>query len=188
MSDATVHAASPAELFAHSRWLLELARRLVGEADADDVVQQTMQAAMRRQPAADQPLRPWLGRVARNFAAKYLRAATRRRGHEDGAARARAAVVPSTAELAASAETLQALVKALGTLPPPLREVVTLRFMREMTSREIGRQLHIAPGTVRWRLSQGLAELRQRLDDHCDGDRNRWTKALAAITLAGAPA
>ena len=69
----------PAELLANAGNLRALARRLVADDhDADDVVQQTFVAAVERPPRADVPLRPWLARVARNFALRTLRGRRRR--------------------------------------------------------------------------------------------------------------
>src|SRR5262249_12053046 len=89
-------------LFEHTRWVLALARRLVGDAAADDVAQQTMIAALQRPPAADRPLRPWLAQVARRFARKWSRGERRPRAHEQQAAGARAYTVRAAAGAAAS--------------------------------------------------------------------------------------
>lgn len=62
----------PEELLEHAAWIRRLARRLVqGEARADDLVQETWLAALRAAPRGG-PLRPWLARVARNFARTYV--------------------------------------------------------------------------------------------------------------------
>ncbi|MDQ3370797.1 MAG: RNA polymerase subunit sigma, partial [Myxococcota bacterium] len=48
-------------LLAHTDWLIRLARALVGDAGAGDVVQQTFEIALTRPPERAGPLRPWLG-------------------------------------------------------------------------------------------------------------------------------
>ena len=59
----------PHALLAHAAWLRRLARSLVGDgAAADDLVQETWVAALRRPPAEDRPVRPWLRRVLENAA------------------------------------------------------------------------------------------------------------------------
>ncbi|MFV0286158.1 MAG: sigma-70 family RNA polymerase sigma factor [Demequina sp.] len=48
---------------------------------------------------------------------------------------------------------------ALATLPPRVRACVVLRFFDDLTVPQIGRQLGIAPGTVKRYLSDGLGQL-----------------------------
>ncbi|MBA3821399.1 MAG: RNA polymerase subunit sigma, partial [Deltaproteobacteria bacterium] len=55
-------------LLAHTDWLIRIARALVGDAGAGDVVQETFEIALTRPPEREGPLRPWLGGVARNVA------------------------------------------------------------------------------------------------------------------------
>src|SRR5579859_1118474 len=65
---------------AEERSLWGLAYRMTGSAaDADDVVQETFVRAVERPPARlDEPLRPWLTRVAVNLARDALRRRKRR--------------------------------------------------------------------------------------------------------------
>jgi len=80
---AVTHAMAPKaleETFArafreHERFLWGLCYRMTGcAADAEDLVQETFVRAMERPPARmDQPLRPWLVRVAMNLARDALR-------------------------------------------------------------------------------------------------------------------
>jgi DNA-directed RNA polymerase specialized sigma24 family protein len=66
------------DLLRHAAWLRALARTLVGEADADDVVQETWVAAVAHRPSAVHSLRAWLGAVARNVVRQRARRARRR--------------------------------------------------------------------------------------------------------------
>lgn len=62
------------ELASHQPMLTALAARLVGTADADDIVQETFLRALARPPAvAGAPMAPWLATVARNLAVDLLR-------------------------------------------------------------------------------------------------------------------
>src|SRR6187549_704281 len=70
------------ELLAHSEWLTRLARALVGDAAADDVVQDTYEAALAKSSNRRGPLRPWLGGVARNVARMTTRGRMRRERRE----------------------------------------------------------------------------------------------------------
>lgn len=55
------------ELLAHATWLRRLARSLVREG-ADDLVQDTWVAALRRPPDGERSVRPWLRTVLINVA------------------------------------------------------------------------------------------------------------------------
>ncbi|WP_437997688.1 sigma-70 family RNA polymerase sigma factor [Sorangium sp. So ce185] len=64
----------------HERFLWALCYRLTGSAaDADDIVQETFVRALERPPArTDEPVRPWLARVALNLGRDALRRRKRR--------------------------------------------------------------------------------------------------------------
>ena len=77
--------AIPAEAYeANRRLLWGLCYRMTGDAaDADDLVQETFVRALERPPRRmDEPLRPWLVRVAMNLSRDHLR--RRRRKHYAG--------------------------------------------------------------------------------------------------------
>jgi DNA-directed RNA polymerase specialized sigma24 family protein len=62
------------DLLVHAEWLRRLATRLLGEADAEDVVQETLAVALTARPEAARA-RPWLAEVLRNFARRRWRRA-----------------------------------------------------------------------------------------------------------------
>ena len=92
------------------------------------------------------------------------------------------ASLPTPEELSERLDSERALVDELAALEEPLRSTVLLRYYEGLDSTEIARRQGIAPGTVRWRLKKGLAELRERLDRRHGGDGRRW--ALLLIPLA----
>ena len=65
---------------------------------------------------------------------------------------------------AEQAEALRVLGRSIRGLPAPLREVLALRVLGEMTSAEIGTALGIPAGTVRYRLMQARQRLRGALE------------------------
>src|SRR5262245_29421694 len=84
-------------------WLRRLAASLVGDAaQADDLVQDTWVAALRRPPSAERAPRPWLARVVRNLARNAGRDGARRRTREGFAQEERAD--PGPAALVQEAE------------------------------------------------------------------------------------
>jgi RNA polymerase sigma-70 factor (ECF subfamily) len=156
----------PERLLAQTAWVRRLARSLVrDEASADDLVQDTFVAALRRPPPnaeQDAGLRAWIAHVLRNLAFRRKRDEYRREqrerqrsspGHTDEEARAR-----ELEELRAE------LFEHVVALPESSRQVVLLRFFEELDSAEIARRLAIPDSTVRNRLQRALAELRERLE------------------------
>ena len=165
------------ELMRDRRWLQQLALRLVRDADlAEELVQDTWLALLHRPPASTTPLRPWLVRVMKNLRFKKLRRAPMAEVPEDWEGRPESA--PEERELCAL------LVDLVDALDEPYRSTVRLRYHEGLDSRAIGAQLGVAPGTVRWRLSQALDMLRCELDDRSGGDRKAWCLSMAPLVRA----
>lgn len=168
-----------AELMRHEAWIRRLALALVGDrALADDLVQDTWMAALRRPPATDRPLRPWLGTVLRNAARQAFRG-SRRRDERQQAAR-EPVPVPGPDELAERLETERRMTAALAALGEPYRATLLLRFYEGLEPIEISRRLGVPAGTIRWRLKQGLDELRERLDERF-GSRAQWSALVLSL-------
>ncbi len=170
---------NPEELLAHAVWIRNLARRLVGEGHADDLVQDTWEAALRAQPDRLSSLKPWLGRVLRNFA----RQAGRRR---QARGRAQELSEPLSADaspevLLARGETQAHLVQAVLGLREPFRSTVILRFYEGQSPQQIAQRLGVPAATVRGRLKRAIDELRLRLDETHGGDRQMWIMACMPL-------
>ena len=164
----------PAALLDESEWMRALALRLVQDvARADDLVQETLVAALRRRPAADRPLRPWLARVLRNRLASERRNEARVREREEACARPEG--LPSSAELLERASVQRELAEALTRLREPYRSVLLLRYHEGLEPAEIARRRGVPAATVRSQLSRALAELRAGMDR--SGNRS-WCVAL----------
>lgn len=185
------------QLLEHAGWARRLARGLVGEADADDLVQETWLAALRHQPGADRPLRAWLQRVL------LTRGVNRRRDEQRQGARHEAAARLNREDLAASPEELvgrmevqRLLAEAVVALPEPLRQTVLLRYYEELSSTEIAAVTGQPAGSVRRHLKEALEAIRAALDRAHSGHRAIWMgalvpfepKARASISGASAPA
>src|SRR5262249_13100702 len=148
-----------------------LASSLVGSSGADDLVQDTWVAALRRPPGRPGPLRPWLGQVLRNFARMRHRAGVVRRDHREEVERLEQERTgpPSPEALLGRLEMERLLGRLVAELPEPYRSTVLLRYSEGLTPAEIARHQGIPAGTVRWRLKTGLDRLRAALDRETDG-------------------
>lgn len=158
----------------HGPRLRALAARLVGEGDADDVVQQAWVAASKAKPRR---LGAWLERVVRRIAGHVRRDAAAVREHERRAAQP-VAWQDATAPLERR-EALEALAAGLAALPNDWAEVVLLRHADGLPPRQIAKRLGIPVNTVRSRARRGLAQLREEL-----GRRGTdWRPALAVLAV-----
>lgn len=181
--------ARPEDLLAHAAWVRGVATALVRDAaTADDLVQETWLAAMRRPPETDRPLRPWLAGVVRNLARQRRRGEARRERREEIVATRRASEsLPTPDELAQRLDTQQRLAAHVKELPEPLRATILLRYYEGRTAADIAAHEGIPAGTVRWRLKRALDLLRERLDAEHDGDRRAWCMALIPLTVPDLP-
>jgi RNA polymerase sigma-70 factor (ECF subfamily) len=170
------------KLLEHAMWLRRLAASLVGDG-ADDAVQDTWVAALRRPPSEDRPLRPWFARVLRN-AGRFRRRSDANRAAREAAVAAEAeGATPTSEELLARHELQQLLARFVTELAEPFRTAILLRYAEGLEPKQIARRLGVPPGTVRWRIKEGLERLRVRLDEEHGGNRKTWLLALAPIAL-----
>lgn len=150
----------------HQEAVFRLAYALLGDVqDAQDVAQDTFIRAYRQLDRFDtaRPLRPWLLQIARNLTRNRQRAAGRYLAALQRAFAAR----PRSAYSAASAERehdqrweVRALWDAIRQLPAPDQEVITLRYLLDLSTQETAEILGVQPGTVKSRLSRALDRLR----------------------------
>lgn len=128
---------------------------------ADDAVQIAWERLWRKPPTLREPekLRSWLLTVAANEARHWAR--RRRRGLLLEQRQA-STVEPPDPNLWAEALDLR---RALFGLSAKDRELLALRYVLEMNSREIARHLKLSPEGVRSRLARILARLREAMTD-----------------------
>jgi RNA polymerase sigma factor (sigma-70 family) len=172
------------ELLAHTEWLTRLARALVGDAAAGDVVQDTYEVALAKPPKRAGPLRPWLGGVARNVARMATRGRSRRERRELKAAVLPAEHAPSPEDIVERAEMQHRVGRLVLELHEPLRGTLLLRFFEGMTASEIARVQGIPAATVRSRLKDALDRIRLTLDAEHGNDRRAWAGVLAPLPAA----
>ncbi len=151
----------------HAANVVRTAYVIVGDPDdANDVAQDAFISAYRGldgyQPTA--PFGAWLHRIAVNRSYDYLR----RRQRRDALMEEIVAVSPGAEEDAAVRDARRdderAAVRALlEELDPKGRAVVALRFLQDMSIKEVAATLDVPEGTVKRRLHDALKRMRARL-------------------------
>jgi len=172
------------ECLEHEGFVRRLAQSLVHDGHlAEDLVQDTMLAAMRRPTWTHSP-RAWLATVTRRLAANVFRERDRRRYRESQVARSEVLEegVPGETALA-----LAQLGDAFQTLEEKYRTPLIQRYFEGHSSFEIGRRLDLPAATIRTRIRRGLELLRERLDRESGGQRAAWLAPLASWLQRGAP-
>ena len=141
------------------RWrarLFGFLQRRAGAGDADDLFQETWLRVVRARRRFDPRLRfsTWLFQIANNLCRdRFRRGAVAARGREAFAEQPRDG---ADADPALRID----LARRLAQLPDRLREVLVLRYYRDLGEREIAELLGIPPGTVKSRLHAALRSLR----------------------------
>lgn len=142
----------------HGGDLLRYLKGLTGRTEmAEDLLQETFVQAMKGLDRLREAVsaRAWLFSIARHLG---LNALQRRRAtvslSEDVAAAPRGDVDPRREQVR----------QALGDLPGPQREALTLRLAQGLSYEEIAEVLGIPVGTVRSRLHNAVKTLRERLN------------------------
>jgi len=141
------------------------------EEDARDATQETFLAAFRnlRGFRGEAKVSSWLHRIAVNQCiTRQRRAKVRGETALEDEAEKNAAVfaLPVDASPARNAETVErtaAVRRAVGALPPDLRQVVVMKEFEELTFKEISDILDVPLSTVKSRLYTALKQLQMRL-------------------------
>jgi len=159
----------------YSGMVFSLAARLVGPADAEDVVQETFLRAWHGlgRFRGESSLKTWLYAIALNRArARHGRLARLKAVFTPGRTRENEAFASlddaadpalSPEENAVRAERRRRLREAVRTLPEEFRAAVVLRDLEGLAYEEVADVLGVPIGTVRSRLARGRALLKERL-------------------------
>lgn len=162
----------------HHEQLHRLARAIVGEAHADDVVQDAWAAALSRRGPAPEHWGRWMHRVTHNLAWKW------RIRRERGAAREREVgedqvrESPSTQDVVAEIEARHDLERAILGLDEPYRSVLLWRFYEGLSIEDVSRRAGTVPSTTRTHLQRGLDRLRARMNSERGPE---WRFALVPL-------
>lgn len=143
--------------------LVLLAARIVGDPHlAEDVLQRTFVTAIEKREAWDarRPLWPWLtGILARE--AQAVRRSARRA--PDVARLGGSGMVEAPDDQLCRRESIEHVLAAIEALGPAYRQVLVLHLVHGLQAAQIATALDLPGGTVRSRLTRGLARLRANL-------------------------
>jgi len=150
----------------HSDGLLYYLRRLVGASGAaEDAAQQVWLTVYRKVKTLEEPraFRTWLYRIAHNRAISALRKSGREISWEEVGGEDGTVLEEVHEEHFDTADAAQ-VHAGLERVSPPHREVLALRFLHEMSYREIADIAQVSVGTVRSRLHHAKNALRHQIE------------------------
>jgi RNA polymerase sigma-70 factor (ECF subfamily) len=138
-------------------------------ADAEDAVQEALLKAYRALSRfrTHEPFRPWFLTIVANQARNRRRSSARRAAHIQTLSPDLQLRDParSPEEAAEAAEERAALLRGLNSLPDQDRQVITCRYLLELSTEETGAVLRLPLGTVKSRLSRGVERLRATMQE-----------------------
>lgn len=127
-------------------------------ADADDLLQSTIERVLSRPMPDDADLKRWMFRICRNIWVDGLRAeATRHVASTDVAGMS--AEPPLTDQIAGARITAERVEKAINTLPEQYREVLALVAVGGVSYKDAAAELSVPIGTIMSRLGRARAML-----------------------------
>lgn len=150
----------------HGAVLGRLCMALLGsQADADEAVQETLLRAHRGMASyrAEGSVKAWLCGIARHVCVHVLE--TRRRGREVQELAPAEHEAPEARDVIASRQRARVIRQALDYLKPSEREALVLRYVADLSHRELAATLQLDEATARKRISRALARLRAVIPD-----------------------
>jgi RNA polymerase sigma-70 factor (ECF subfamily) len=145
----------------------EARRYLMAAHDIDEAVQEALVRAWRRRGTCRGADRmPWMRQIARNEALRMLDRRRRRLEHELLDDATVLATIPDADALEAHEDLLLRMdvEQAVGCLSIADRQLLALRYERDLSQPEVARMLGIPEGTVKIRLHRLRGRLRKALD------------------------
>jgi RNA polymerase sigma-70 factor (ECF subfamily) len=146
--------------------------------DPDDAAEATQDAYLKvwrnlKGFRGDSMFETWLYRVASNAAISKHRSRKRRQSHEAGVQDEVLGQMPAAGSVETTAGAkldVQALERALATLPEHYRSAVVLRDVYGLTTEEIAKQLKISETAAKVRVHRGRKRLKEIMYDGTEGD------------------
>jgi len=157
-----------------------ISRFIRNQSDVPDVVQEAFIKAYRALPnfRGDSAFYTWLYRIGINTAKNHLVAQSRKapangidaQEAEDYGASEWLKEYSSPEREALSAELEKTIYEAMGSLPPDLREAITLREIEGLSYEEIAEVMDCPVGTVRSRIFRAREAIDSKLEPMLDED------------------
>jgi len=144
-------------------------RVLRSEAETDELRQEVFFELWRRAPQYDASrgaVKAWVCQITKCRAIDAQRARKRRcydRHLPEDSAPVAIAVGQAPDELSETSQKKRRVRRAMGTLPAPQRQSVTLSFFDGLSHREISNELGVPLGTVKSRILSGVKRLKNTL-------------------------
>lgn len=165
--------------------IVSLAERLVGEADAPDVAQESFIKAHRALKGfkGDAQFFTWLYRIAVNTAKNYLVSRRRRPATQDVDATEaeqfghteQMSDTDTPERLLLTQEIQRKVSESIAELPPDLRQAISLRELDGLSYEEIAEIMDCPIGTVRSRIFRARDAIADKLKNLLDtGPDRRW--------------
>ena len=153
---------------AYERRLLYFIRRILGEEDRSlDVLQDVWLTVIKRLPSLQsaEAFRVWLYRIARDKAVDAVRGRQREREVLADIAESLPDESADQIEPGFTSENIELIHQALSLLPAAHREVLTLRFLEDMSLEEVSHVIGCPLGTVKSRLHHAQRLLRNKIKE-----------------------
>lgn len=152
---------------------LRIARNIVGDTEAEDVVQESLLTAFKALPTIDDPdcFGPWLKAITRN---KALRFHSKRQNQEKKLTDVDQFLleqIPSAAPQPYQEDV--GLSAAIDALPKDYALALKLHFVDQIPQKHIAAFLDVPLSTVKWRVHQGKKLLREKLSEKESQDEQR---------------
>ena len=153
---------------AYERRLLYFIRRILGEEDRSlDVLQDVWLTVIKRLSSLQsaEAFRVWLYRIARDKAVDVVRGRQREREVLADIAESLPVEPVDQIEPGFTTENIELIHHALGHLSAAHREVLTLRFLEDMSLEEVSQVINCPIGTVKSRLHHAQRLLRDKIEE-----------------------
>ncbi len=156
--------------------LLRYALRLTGEIEtARDVVQDTfLKLCITERGQIENHLVPWLYRVCRNRALDVMKKEHRMQPIDDSTLEAYPSSAPLPSTLAEKHETETRVLTTLAALPDNQQEVFRLKFLDQLTYKEISAVTGYPVNHVRYLIHISLQRMREKLQDLLTADAGTY--------------
>ncbi|HTF90490.1 MAG TPA: sigma-70 family RNA polymerase sigma factor, partial [Planctomycetota bacterium] len=161
-----------------------LARALVQDPhEAEDLAQDAWLRSLTHRPRSEESWPAWIAATLRNLARARWRSDRRRELREREVARPEVQLASNAA--LEGLDAFDSLVRAVRELDEPYRSAIVLRYLEDLTPREIAARTATPEKTIESRLSRGILKLRSKLDER-DGGRGTWLAAVLPLTRSQA--